>query len=356
MTSGKRVLLSGSNGFVGAGVLHHLLRETDWTFILPTTSTHHGSQTRLNQVLDNYINWNLNLGNPKERMGKRVSVVHVDLSQPFDHSVFGGPTPDYILNIASESHVDRSIEDPRPFIRNNVDLMVNVLEYAREVEPRLLLQMSTDEVYGDARPDEYHAEWSDIRPSNPYSASKAAQEAIAYSYWRTYNVPLVITNTMNLICPPVITFQDEEKFVPMVVNRLLGGQPVSIHVDDEGRSGSRCWIDVRDFADAWLFLIRDFEAGHYDPCYMPNRPHLPLRVNIVGEEMTNREIAEFLAGVLGKQRTATLVDEHFHQTRPGHDPRYALDGEAMRELGWEPKIPLEKTLRQIAASYLTRES
>lgn len=355
MTTNSVCLLTGSNGFVGAGVLHHLLRETDWNFILPTTSLHKGSQTRLNRVLKNYAEWSQRDSCTSRSIGDRVKVVHCDLSQPFTHDLFGGPKPDYILNVASESHVDRSIEEPRPFIRNNVDLMVNVLEYAREVEPSLVLQMSTDEVYGDARPEEYHVEWSPIRPSNPYAASKAAQEAIAYSYWRTYNVPLVLTNTMNLICRPSVTFQDYEKFVPMVVKRVLADEPVTIHVDDSGESGSRCWIDVRDFADAWLFLIRDFEEGPYDPRYMPDRPHLPLRFNIVGEEMSNREVAEFVARVLNRP-DAELVDEHFHRTRPGHDPRYALDGTAMQELGWSPRIALRRTLREIVEDYLTQES
>lgn len=352
-----RVLLTGSNGFVGAGVLHHLLRETDWDFILPTTALHHGSQTRLNQVLDSFdsiLSVEMNPDVPRGFYRERVKIVHTDLSQPFDHSLFGGPKPDYILNIASESHVDRSIEDPRPFIRNNVDLVTNVLEYAREVEPRLVLHMSTDEVYGNAREGEYHQEWDPIRPSNPYAASKAAQEAIAYAYWRTYNVPLILTNTMNLVCPPSVTFQDDEKFLPMVVKRLLADEAVSIHVDDDGVSGSRCWIDVRDFASAWLHLIR--MSDQFDNVrYMPDRHHMPPKFHIVGPEMSNLEVAEFLAGVLNKP-DAQLVPEHFHKSRPGHDPRYALDGTLLSSLGWETEIPLEQTLREIAQDYLTQGS
>lgn len=346
-----RVLLTGANGLVGAGVLHLLLRETDWDFILPTTALHHGSQTRLNQVVQSYL-WEGDWGEEDwEKLVDRVKIVHCDLSQPFTHDLFGGPKPDYILNIASESHVDRSIQDPRPFIRNNVDLMVNVLEYAREVEPRLVLHMSTDEVYGDARPGEYHVEWSPIRPSNPYAASKAAQEAVAYSYWRTYNVPLVITNTMNLISQPSISFQDDEKFVPMVVKRLLSGEEVKIHVDDNGESGTRNWIDLQDFASAWLFLIEKFEEGKIGGVrYMPDRPHLPPRYNIAGREESNRWLAKTLADELGIENP-NLVDEHFHRSRPGHDSRYALDGTALKELGWEPRIPLEETLRRIAREY-----
>ena len=346
----RQVFLSGANGFVGAGVLSVLLRRTDWDFILPTTATHHGSQTRLNQVLDSY--WRdqgpLNTGPDLE---PRVRIVHCDLSQPFDHSLFGGAYPDLILNVSSECHVDRSIAEPRRFIRNNVDLMLNVLEYARQVKPTLVLQMSTDEVYGNARSGEFHKEWDPIRPSNPYAASKAAQEAIAYSYWRTYNVPLAITNTMNLLCPPSVTFQDTEKFVPMVVSRLLKGEDVKIHVDENGVSGTRCWIDVRDFADAWLHLIEAIDRGVVkERLYMPHRHHTPPRFNIVGREMSNQEVAERLAVALGIENPS-LVPEQFHATRPGHDPRYALDGYDLANLGWEPKLPLGYTLESIAREY-----
>lgn len=346
----RRVLLTGSNGFVGAGVLSVLLRRTDWDFILPTTSLHQGSQARLNHVIDSFI---------EERWGyedfhdmvNRVKIVHCDLSQPFDHSIFGGAYPDLILNVASESHVDRSIAAPRPFIRNNVDLMLNVLEYARQVKPTLVLQMSTDEVYGNARDGEFHKEWDPIRPSNPYAASKAAQEAIAYSYWRTYNVPLAITNTMNLLCPPSVTYQDTEKFVPMVVSRLLKGEDVKIHVDENGVSGTRCWIDVRDFADAWLHLIEAIDRGVVkERLYMPHRHHTPPRFNIVGREMSNREVAERLSVAL-RIDNPSLINENFHATRPGHDPRYALDGYDMGNLGWTPKLPLAHTLDSIAREY-----
>lgn len=352
-----RVLLTGSNGFVGAGVLHHLLRETDWTFILPTTALHHGSQTRLNQVLKNYDDFRFqdphNLGRTRSSItglsGERVSVVHCDLSQPFDHSLFGGPRPDYILNIASESHVDRSLAAPRGFILNNVQLQTNVMEYARETKPRLVMHMSTDETMGDAYEGQSHVEWSPVRPSNPYAASKAAQEAIGFSYWRAYGVPLVVTNTMNLICPPDVSFQDEEKFVPMVAKRLLSGETVDIHVDSNGESGSRHWIDVRDFASAWLFLIRQLE-GDSDLTYYPNRPEFHHRFNIAGKRASNREVAEMVARELGVE-DPDFRDVSFHETRPGHDPHYSLDATKLKNLGWEPRIPLEQTIREIVAGY-----
>lgn len=350
--SSKVVMLTGSNGFVGAGVLAELLDNTDWVFLLPTTSMHHGSQTRLNNTLFRY--------NQREMMrypgsptlsDERVKIVRVDLSQPFTHRVFGNaPKPDMILNIASESHVDRSIEDPVPFVQNNVSLMLNVLEYAREVQPDLVLHMSTDETKGNARDGEYHKEWDPTRPSNPYAASKAAQEAIAYSYWRTYGVPLVVTNTMNLIAPASNTYQSTEKFIPMVVKRLMNDEEVSIHVDENGQSGSRCWIDVRDFADAWMFLIDYYMDNPLEAKYYPVQRHVHPRFNIVGPERSNRWMAEKLAEKLGIDQPK-LVDVDFHISRPGHDPRYALDGEKLEELGWGGPRPLEHTLDAIVVDY-----
>lgn len=343
-------MLTGSNGFVGAGVLAEMLDKTDWFFILPTTSLHHGSQTRLNNTLYRYNQKQMLSGSPV-LADERVKIVRVDLTQPFTHRIFGDvPTPDLILNIASESHVDRSIDDPVPFIRNNVELILNVMEYAREVQPKLVLHMSTDEVFGNAREGEYHSEWDPIRPSNPYSASKAAQEAIAYSYWRTYGVPLVVTNTMNLIAPVRNSPQGAEKFVPMVIKRLLNNEEVAIHVDESGESGSRCWIDVRDFADAWLFLIQYYLDNPLEASYYPYQRHTPPRFNIVGPERSNRWMAERLADLLGIENPR-LVDTDFHSSRPGHDPRYALDGSKLSELGWDGPRALELTLQDIIVDY-----
>lgn len=350
----KLALVTGSNGFVGAGILHFLLDATDWSFLLPTTGLHQGSQARLNQVLRNYDKFRSSGSCP---VHDRVRIARVDLTQPFGLDAFGDPDEigyvNYVLNIASESHVDRSIDTPGPFIRNNVDLMINVLEFARNESVELVLQMSTDEVYGNARDGEEHVEWDPIRPSNPYSASKAAQEAIAYSYWRTYNVPLILTNTMNLIAPPDVSFQDTEKFIPKIMRNIRDGKPTTIHVDDNGKSGTRFWIDVRDFADAWLHIIRAFEDGVLpETSYMPTRPHTPPRFNIAGTERSNHDVATYLYEEAGL--TPNLVPEHFHRTRPGHDPRYALDSSNLGNLGWSLKIPLEYTMYQIVSQYKAR--
>jgi len=200
----KRVLLTGASGFVGSHVLRHLLVNTDWDIVCPVTFTHKGVQDRIRLSVED---------NPE--YFKRVKLIHVDLSAPLSSvtaHAFG--RIDYVLNLASESHVDRSIEEPAPFVINNVQLICYLLDWARNTDHLdKFVHISTDEVYGPAPIGHDHVEWEDLHfPSNPYSASKAAQEDICYAYWRTYGVPLIVTNTMNIIGE----MQDTEKFVPLV--------------------------------------------------------------------------------------------------------------------------------------------
>jgi dTDP-glucose 4,6-dehydratase len=250
-----------------------------------------------------------------------------------------------VWNIASESHVDRSLADPVPFVRNNVELQLNMLEYARLAKPRLFLQMSTDEVFGPAAAGYRHHEWDSIRPSNPYAASKAAQEAIAYSYWRALGIPLLVTNTMNLLAPAP---QATEKFIPKIARAIYGGEKLTVHASPDGVSGSRCWVDARDFAAAWLWLTQRFD-GDERLMYYPTMPDGPLRYNIVGEEATNLDVAKRMAKAAGRLLTYELVD--YHSQRPGHDHRYALDGSKLAELGWPGPRPLDETLGDIVQWY-----
>jgi dTDP-glucose 4,6-dehydratase len=249
---------------------------------------------------------------------------------------------DVIMNIASESHVDRSIDSPREFIENNTALMLTMLEYARQVRPTLFLHMSTDEVYGPAYGGYLHKEWDTILPSNPYSASKAAQEAIAFSYWRTYGVPLVITNTMNIIGE----MQDFEKFVPKVMSYVHHGWKMPIHASAQGVAGSRYYLHARNLADAWLFLARNYlESPGGIPMFTGHGHTRPDRFNIVGErEVSNLEMAQMIADFMGKPLLYELTD--FHSSRPGHDLRYALDGRSLEDVGWKAPLSLDDSLRR----------
>ncbi|MGV2384422.1 MAG UNVERIFIED_CONTAM: NAD-dependent epimerase/dehydratase family protein, partial [Thermobifida fusca] len=247
---------------------------------------------------------------------------------------------DYILNLASESHVDRSIADPGPFIRNNVEVMLTVLDYARQTRPRMLLQMGTDEEYGPAPAGYAHREWDTVLPSNPYSASKAAQSAIATAYWRTYQLPVVLTRTMNLIGPG----QDAEKFVPMVIRRVLAGETVPIHSSPDGQPGSRHWIDAREFGAAWLHLMTTQQPQMYPAHDRPSMWH------IVGEERSNLDVAQTIARILDRPLRYELTS--FHDSRPGHDLRYALDGAKLAGAGWAPSRSLDEALVDIVAWYV----
>lgn len=319
-----RALITGGTGFVGHHVLSYLLEETDWELVALDSFTYAGDPAKVT-------------------LHPRLRVVYHDLRAPI------GPLTaerigdvDYIFNLASASHVDRSIEDPVPFVQNNVALVLNMLEYARQVKPRLFLQFSTDEVFGPAPDGRAFEEWDRHIPSNPYAASKSAQEAIAISYWRTFGVPLVITNTMNVFGEN----QHPEKFVPLCIQKLGRGELVPIHAelrDGVWVSGSRYWIYARDVAEALRFI-----AENIPPVGYPQADR-PQRFNIVGsEEKSNLDVAVLVAEAMGVPVRYKWVD--FHSSRPGHDRRYALSGARLAAAGWKPSIGLEEGLCRMVKS------
>lgn len=331
------VFLTGASGFVGSHALRHILTNTDWDIVCPVTFRHRGIPARLALALDS-------IPGAKER----VRTILLDLTGPIDPVTTKqiGPV-DYILNFASESHVDRSITEPASFIRNNVELITGLLDWTRLNHPELkaFVQISTDEVYGPAEPGYAHREWEDIHlPSNPYSASKAAQEAICFSYWRTYDLPIILTNTMNIIGET----QDPEKFFPKVLRSVLNGKKVPIHASSEGTIGSRFYLHARNQADGVLYAMnyaldcpdQSIEAVRYS-----QGGDKPWRFHIVGErEVNNLQLAFMIAGAASKRLRYQFED--FHSSRPGHDLRYALDGEKMEAIGWKPPVLLEDSVQK----------
>jgi dTDP-glucose 4,6-dehydratase len=328
-----KILLTGAAGFVGSHVLAHLLANTDADIVCPWTLRHHGNSQRLAAAIDQAPTpggWN-----------HRVTTVMHDLATPMPRTLVDeiGPV-DAILNIASESGVEHSIARPAEFVRNNVELMTNLLEYARLVQPRVFLHMDTDEVYGPAPAGYAHREWDPIIPSNPYAASKAAQSALATAWWRTYGLPVILTRTMNLIGPG----QGPEKLVPTVIRKVIAGETVPIYASTDGVPGSRHWIDTREFAGAWLHLLNTTTPDQY-----PDHDR-PALWHIVGEERSNLEVAQTIADIIGKPLKHELVS--FHAARPGHDLRYALDGSKLASAGWKPSRSLEETLTDIVTWYM----
>ena len=329
-----RVLLTGAGGFVGHHTLAHLLKTTDWDIVVTDSFRHTGTSARLRAIFEEL---------PAE-VG-RVKVITHDLTSPIDPVTakeFG--RIDTIINMASESHVDRSISNPRPFVENNVALALSMLEYARTLDTlECFIQVSTDEVYGPALKGTAHAEWEPLIPSNPYSASKMSQEALATAYWRSYGLPMVITNTMNIIGER----QDVEKFVPRSVSHLLAGKPVPVHakqVGDEFISGSRFYLHARNQADALRFLVEEF--SHVNHRYADGLTR-PERFNVKGDvEISNADMVYLIADILGISHDNAVEFVNVDGSRPGHDLRYALNGDKLALAGWKAPVPFEESLKR----------
>lgn len=332
----SKVLLTGAGGFVGHHTLQHLLVNTDWDIVITDSFRHKGITARLRAVLEEF----------SDESG-RVKVITHDLRVPIDRITANEiGNIDFIINMASESHVDRAIADPRPFAENNIQLILTMLEYARTLDNlKCFIQVSTDEVYGPAPVGTFHKEWEPLIPSNAYSASKMGQEALAIAYWRSYNLPMIITNTMNIIGER----QDPEKMVPKAISKLLRGEKVPIHAkqnaDGSWTSGSRFYLHARNQADILLFLLRKFE----------NVPHRytdglsrPERFNVVGEvEITNDKLVQIIAKIMGLDPESTCDYINVEGVRPGHDTRYALDGSKLQEAGWVQPIPFLSSLEKV---------
>src|SRR3990167_2520715 len=229
---------------------------------------------------------------------------------------------DYIINMASLSDVQASIEEPVPFVKNNVNIALNMLEFAREARPQAYVQIGTDEEMGAVRKGEMPDEWSPVLPSNPYSASKSAQTALSIAYWRTYNVPVIITNTCNNFGE----MQSSSKFPVIVQRKLLKGEKVTIH-GNEKEVGARFYIHSRNFADAILFILKNTTPYlHKD-----GEVDRPDRYNIISDEfIDNLQFAKIIANCMGKELDYEFVD--VHATRPGHDRFYGLSVEKLKKL------------------------
>ena len=321
----KKVILTGANGFVGHHILEHFLKNTDWDiYCLDKLGYASAGHDRIRDInaFDN----------------KRTHIFPMDLSLPLQEGLIKELGEiEYIFHVAADSHVDNSISDPVPFVQNNVNSTLHILEYARKLwSLKKFIYFSTDEVYGSAPVGKNYKEGERFNCGNPYSASKGAAECICQSYANTYKMPIVITNTMNVIGER----QHPEKYVPKVIRKVLEGETVTIHSNkDKTKAGSRFYIHARNIADALLHILDncDETLHNYDSSIG--------RFNIVGEKETdNLQLAQMIADALGKELKYEMVD--FHSQRPGHDLRYALDGEKMKSIGWIHPIAFEDSLQK----------
>lgn len=316
----KNILITGASGFLGSHFLEEVLVNTDWNIIALCRMTFVGD---LNRIIDS---------THVKNNAHRVKLVFHDLKFELPpHTIDSIGSVDYIAHIAANSHVDRSISNPRQFVEDNIIGTLNLLEWYRQYCPKaLFINYLTDEVFGPA-PDNYDFKEDDRwRPSNPYSASKAGQGALGISYHNTYSLPIIHTYTMNLFGER----QHKEKLVAKSISRILNNEIIPIHakLDNQGNVeyvGQRHWLHARNAANATLFLLKHGIPGeHY---------------NVVGDtEMYNDDLVKTIGKLMNKIPRIEYVD--LHKARPGHDRRYSLNGDKLRNMGWQAPLDFTTSL------------
>uniref|UniRef100_A0A7S0KYR4 NAD(P)-binding domain-containing protein n=1 Tax=Coccolithus braarudii TaxID=221442 RepID=A0A7S0KYR4_9EUKA len=313
----RKCVITGGCGFIGHHVVEHFVKTTDYEIIVLDKLSY--ASKGYDRLRDSGV-------------FSQIQAYCVDLCSPIPAGLVYeiGENVEVILHLAAETHVDNSISDPVPFVMNNVRSTLNLLEYARRLpQLKTLIYFSTDEVFGSAEDGQDFKEDDAHRPSNPYSASKSAAEMICHSYFNTYRLPIITMNVMNAFGER----QHPEKFIPLCINKIINGEKITIHsYKGSSRAGSRFYIHARNIAAAVLFVLQGGEIGQ--------------SYNVRGEaEVDNLEIAQFIANVLGRELDYELHDAP--HTRPGHDLRYALDGQKLEDAGWKLPLTFEDSLRNV---------
>ena len=309
------VLVTGGAGFIGSNFVRHALSShSTWQITTLDKLTYAGRLENLQGVLDH----------------PRHTFVKGDVADP------GVAAPlvkasDIVVHFAAETHVDRSIMSAGEFITTDVYGTFVLLEAARETPGlRRFVQISTDEVYGSVAQGSSR-ETDELRPRNPYSASKAGADRLAYSYWATYGVPVVITRASNNYGP----FHFPEKLIPLFITNAIDDIPVPLYGDG---LQERDWLHVADHCRAVDFLI---DAGTAGEVYNVGG----------GNHLCNIDLTRRILELLGKP--ASLIRPV--TDRVGHDRRYALDSSKLEGLGWRPQVPFDAGLRETAAWYRQNE-
>jgi dTDP-glucose 4,6-dehydratase len=307
----RRVLITGGAGFIGSNFVRFLRsRRPECTVIVLDKLTYAGNPENL-RALE---------GDPRFRF-VRGDIVDSEVVRSLIE-----PGLDAVFNLAAETHVDRSIAEPHAFLRTDIFGTHTLLEAARGSRVGRFVQISTDEVYGSIERGAFNED-SPLRPSSPYSASKASADCLVRAYHVTYGLPALITRASNNYGPR----QYPEKMIPLFITNALDGQPLPLYGDG---GHVRDWLHVEDHCEALLCVAERGEPGE--------------TYNVGGgEERRNREVAESILGCL--ERPLTLI--HKVTDRPGHDRRYGLDCAKLRGLGWRPRIPFEEGLRRTVDWY-----
>lgn len=312
------ILVTGGAGFIGGNFVKYMLnRYPDYKIICLDALTYAGNLETLADILDNP-----QFGFVKGNIASQKDV--------FD--LFERTRPDMVVNFAAESHVDRSIDNPRIFLETNIIGTQVLMDACRKYGIKRYHQVSTDEVYGDLpldRPDLFFTEETPIHTSSPYSASKASADLLVLAYYRTFKLPITISRCSNNYGP----YQFPEKLIPLMITRALADEPLPVYGKGEN---IRDWLYVEDHCSAIDLIIHKGREGEV--------------YNIGGHnERTNLEVVKAILGVLNKPESLIT----FVKDRPGHDMRYAIDpAKIHNELGWLPKTKFDDGIKQTVEWYL----
>ena len=330
------VLVTGGAGFIGSAVVRKLVLERGVAVVNVDKLTYAGNLDSVQAVSHSNL-----------YHFERVDICDRDAVR----RIFAKYEPTGVLHLAAESHVDRSIDSPAEFIQTNVVGTYSLLEEARRYWMSLkgearecfrFVHVSTDEVYGSLGPDGYFDEETPYRPNSPYSASKASSDHLVRAWYRTYGLPAIITNCSNNYGP----YQFPEKLIPLMILNALEGKPLPVY----GRGENvRDWLYVDDHAEALVAVLEKGEVGG-TYCIGGN------------SERRNIDVVRSICGILDdiapdpaigpRDRLIRFVDD-----RPGHDLRYAINAEKIRQqLGWEPRESFETGLRKTVRWYLENRS
>ena len=331
-TKNHSILLTGASGFAGSHMLRCLLKNTTSHIFCPVTYRHGGSEKRIKSIVSSEFT-------------EKYTVFECDLAQENLNDFDFLSDVSLIINFASESHVDRSITEPRNFMSNNINLMINLLEFARLKSRDLqFIHISTDEVYGALDKSFNNAEWTQPHlPSNPYSASKSAQESLVVSYYKTFDLNISIINSTNILGEG----QNQEKYIPKVIRKILNYDDISVDTDIYGTIGSRKYVYAGDVADA-VNLISKLQNNSHKFAIKKN---LPERFHISGiDELSNLEIVKIISKILNMESKINIHPS----PRPGYDLRYELSSNKLRDLGWVESKPIIQRLKEIVEWTVSR--
>ena len=319
----KKIIVTGGLGFIGSNLIDLLLRKNFYVINIDKAT------------------YSSNLYNVKEfKNSKRYKYIKLDIKDKKINHVFQKYKPVGIFNLAAETHVDRSIDNPDSFIQSNIVGVYNLLEsfksYSKKNKSKLI-HISTDEVYGDILSGRSHEEYP-YQPSSPYAASKAASDHLVSSYIRTYNLPAMITNCSNNYGPK----QHPEKLIPKLIYNIINNKPLPIY--GKG-TNSREWIYVKDHCEA---LIKVFTKGKIGEFY-----NIGSNKNLNNLQVT-RELLKSSKKII---KIGKKVKINFVKDRPGHDIRYALNSNKIKKkLGWSPKTDFKKGIQLTLNWYFENKS